>query len=661
MLEKIKKIILPIIIVITIMIGAYTVGDDVESYTYKIDNYTISIENNHSVINIPGYEQGDINNYQLPIKSLKFIYPNGYNISSIHVVYRNEDIINIKEPLISINDSCLYTYENYYNGEHVNYDNGYPILNINIEPIQIINETHLKIYKYATVFVTYNKDEVSRELLSKNTIDVENSKWLETYDEIPLDNTYEGGLCDSSDNIDYVIVTNSNLKDSFEILRSHRENYSNLICKIVLIEDILSCSDYTGVDDAERLREFCKDAYLDWNTQYILLGGDWENNKPDRQIIPCRIFTVDDISYSYDTMPCDLYYSNLDGDWKYNDMWGGGKYGNNDYDSELLIGRIPVWTSEQVNNSVNKIIWYDNCNDEEWLRSPIFCGGSLGWTSTSKQYMEELRLGSSYGDGFEDWNNKNGNILDLSNTYYEADYPTESDTVNAWKDKINANEASIINHLDHGSYTNTLSLGTGSVLTNTKYPIAISGACLSGRYTNYAAGSVSFLGNEHQCSLIILNTGYGWGSSSSTNGATQYLHRFIWDYIFNSPEDEWQLSKALDYARDKITQTLSYKSFAWTYSWYSLQLFGDPAMKLKFDSNNEIELDAGHNYMNYSGTNTTLKDIALDIDIGVDEYVAVLDNTTWYYWIGNFSTDDFNYNVNNGDYIDIYLQTGRWW
>lgn len=378
--------------------------------------------------------------------------------------------------------------------------NGYPVKTIQVFPLRY-HPVNRQLYFYGKlkVTVTYTVDEgsfseKSHRFLRKDQHDVQRVKELVLNDEMVdsyteddggevrmstasfndgdtafLGDSYVDGLCDATDSFDYVIVTSDSLSDTtghmfnWSDLLSHRQSLDGLSGCIVTVEEITSCADYfnetvTFNDSAAQLREFCKDAYLDWNTEYILLGGDWESGTSSRQIVPCRIMTDVDESGSYDTMPSDLYFSNLDGDW-YDDsegVWGGGRYAANDKLSELSVGRIPVWDAEMVSNAVQKIIWYDNCNDETFLRSAGFLGGDLGWSSTSKEYMEEIRVGDgSFSEytGFEEWNTAFPDYeIDTSERYYDADYDTESDAVNAWKRAINNGNMSLISHLDHGSW-----------------------------------------------------------------------------------------------------------------------------------------------------------------------------------------------------------------
>ena len=430
-----------------------------------------------------------------------------------------------------------------------------------------------------------------------------------TSDEAILGSSYPGGLCNAVDRYEYVIVTsedltdNSNYEYNWSDLLNHREQQDGFTGRIVTIEDIISCSDYGNTssifdDDAACLREFCKDAYLDWNTVYILLGGDWEEGNSSRQIVPCRILTdLDENSSGYNTMASDLYFSNLDGDW-YDDeenVWGGGRNGANDKYSELAVGRIPVSTPAHVSNIVQKIIWYDTCQDDEWLSSAAFLGGDLGdWASTSKDYMEELRNGegsfSEYA-GFEEWNAAfPGYEIDTSHRYYDADYDTESDAVNAWKQAINTNQFSLISHLDHGSRYNTLSLGSGSDLSNSHFFLGTSQACLSGRYTDGWSGSESFLceNNSRGGFAMVLNTGYGYGSSLGTHGASQLHHKIWWDYFFANQTttfEHWRLGSAMRYSKDRFSDIIDSCSHSYCYVWYSWNLFGDPAQNIRITTN----------------------------------------------------------------------------
>lgn len=547
--------------------------------------------------------------------------------------------------------------------------NGYLIETIHLYPLRYkpLNQ-QLKFHGKITIEVTFIYDDTKtyhhNQFLRINQDDKQrvkdliiNSEMIDTYFSEPenqlnggrfsltrsdkdtplLDELYPGGLCLPTETIEYVIITSNDLSETtgysynWSDLINHRQQHDGLNGCIVTIEDIDDCNDYYNEtllfnDSAAHLREFCKDAYLDWNTQYILLGGDWQTNTESRQIIPCRIMTDRDESGSYNTMPSDLYFSNLDGDWYYepDNIWGGGAYAANDKLSELAVGRIPVWNAEMISNAVHKIIWYDSCSNESFLQSAGFLGGNLGWTSTSKQYMEEIRIGNgsfSEYDGFEEWNTAFPQYdLNTAGRYYEADYQTESDAVNAWKNAINNNELCLISHLDHGFWSNTLSLGDGSGLTNSHYFIGTSQACLSGRYTSGLSGATSFLSNweNRGAFAMVLNTGYGYGSRYSTAGKSQLQHKIWWDYFFKNQTttfDNWRLGPAMQYTKDTFSAYIDSLSHVYSYVWYSWNLFGDPAQQIRINTeeNNQPNIHSALPANNETNVNINLSQLSIVI------------------------------------------------
>ena len=459
-----------------------------------------------------------------------------------------------------------------------------------------------------------NSDKKFIETLVENPDEIDSyvqADQLKTSDH-PFD--YPEGICVPEDNYDYVIITNDELRDAtgfsynWSDLISHRQRYSNLSGTIVTVEEIDACSTYWNSssifnDTQAHIREFCKDAYHDWGTEYVLIGGDWDST-PGNQIVPFRLFTDALETEEYDNMACDMYYSHLDGDWYDTDtgLWGGGKEsGANDLYSELNVGRITVYDAQTVSNAVYKIINYDTNEslNQSLLRSAAFWGGNLGWSVTSKEYMEEIRLGTdTYRTftGFEEWSNERPEYaLDTSERLYHYDLGL------GYKDyfhsSVENDVASVINHLDHTFWNVPLGMSDWDDRYNTKPFLAVSQGCLSGRFQEGDSACEQLMceyQNRHAYALIM-NTGYGYGSGISTNGATQYIISYFWDYFFNNQSQNpgnWQLGKALSYARDKIASVVESRSHAWCYSWYSIHLFGDPAQLFRLDevTNEPVEI-----------------------------------------------------------------------
>ena len=600
--------------------------------------------------------QSDEGSPSLPVYTARILIPYGKSVSKVqvsagHSKKVSHDFVNNPvlpeqkhyplsmkptENVVIINKTRYNSIEPvnkklFVEGE-VGYCRGYEIYTVYLNPVVYIPKTgKLSYYTDMTVKVhlTDKQDSLYDEAYlflrgtesDKSLIDstVENPQDIESYDfDMPLDGDspleYLNGLCDPSDNYQYVIITSESLKDTngykynWSDLISHRQSFSGLSGIIVTVEEIDACTDYwneTAVynDTQAHIREFLKDAYNDWGTQYVILGGDWDSSN---QIVPYRLFTDRYESGTYDTMACDKYYSHLDGTWYYSSqsIWGGGKgSGVNDYYGELYVGRIAAYNASMVSNAVYKIINYDTNESltDEWLSTASFGGGDLGWTSTSKQYMEEIRLGTdTYRTftGFEEWNSANPSyLIDTSERLYHADLGSSYTT--SFSNSIKNDNASMINHIDHSSWNTPFGLTNWLYRYNTKPFFGYTQGCLAGRFHSGYSGSEQLMcrHEERHAYALILNTGYGYGSTSSTNGQSQYIHAFFWDYFFNEQEnnqENWQLGKAFVYSADKMASKFESSSAAWCYAWYSAHFFGDPAQTLRLSNskNKAVELSS---------------------------------------------------------------------
>ena len=118
-----------------------------------------------------------------------------------------------------------------------------------------------------------------------------------------------------------------------------------------------------GRDNAERVRNYMKECYRFGGT-YFILGGD-DYTVPVRYGIPldCTPYTVIDEN---DSIPCDLYFSDLTGDWDcdYGPNNGDGYWGELTHDdpdcfSEVFVGRITALNAFEVENWVTKALHYE--------------------------------------------------------------------------------------------------------------------------------------------------------------------------------------------------------------------------------------------------------------------------------------------------------------
>jgi hypothetical protein len=168
---------------------------------------------------------------------------------------------------------------------------------------------------------------------------------------------------------EYLVITSGELAPSFYPFVVWK-NQKGLLTEIVLIEDILAR--YSGVDDAERLREYLKEAHTA-GAKWVLLGGD-EDIIPIRYAYPGNVSSAQALRYQQVT---DMYFADLTGDWNVDgdETWGEYLQDSPDIFPEVYVGRLPVESSADVEAWVNKELLYEtnpNHGDFSYLTRGLF-------------------------------------------------------------------------------------------------------------------------------------------------------------------------------------------------------------------------------------------------------------------------------------------------
>jgi len=534
-------------------------------------------------------------------------------------------------------DSDLLYPSDIHDGYHVGYSHGYAILDITLNPVRYFpGDGRLFYYPELTVTITLKDNGEINQFFRNDPEDkswvemlVYNPEMTETYtDNLPIFD-YPGGLCDPSDDYDYVIITTTrNGLDYWETSGSIPYNWKSLMdkheqddgleCTLVTIQEITACSDYHSSDplfnDLEaHIREFCKDAYEDWGTQYIFIGGDDE-------WIPAR-----HMKYAHEgKVDSDIYWSNLDKTFNddHDSHWGEeGDLGFDLY-SELFIGRITCDTPQDVSNWMTKSFYYADATDKGYLENAAFYGGDTTWPCQGDDFIDygaikgtdnwlgprpgahgpyPSWLGFNYG--FETWNDANpGNEYNLS-VKWTAEPPnpgwrggSESVAVAEFKNAINNDQVTLISGIAHANAKMSLDVGMSSWEANyhnTKPFFIHDFGCHCGDMDKEDDGvlhSMLFHSDTELAFACVYNTCYGWGSYEDTNSSSALQQKLFWDYFFDVANNSgstmnWQLGKAMAYSKNTMAPTIN-----WTYSgapgsWRAIiqgcLLFGDPAQRIK--------------------------------------------------------------------------------
>jgi hypothetical protein len=168
---------------------------------------------------------------------------------------------------------------------------------------------------------------------------------------------------------EHVTITASTLVSSFASLGQCIHDDLGLSDTTVTTEYIYS--HYPGRDNPEKIRNFIRYAYQNWGTTHILLGGDVDK-------VPCRyafVIITTRVPPESTFMPCDLYYSDLDGDW---DRDGDGLFGeledSCDMYPDVHVGRVGASDAGTAGNFVQHFLTYVHNPNAPYLRRNLLSG-----------------------------------------------------------------------------------------------------------------------------------------------------------------------------------------------------------------------------------------------------------------------------------------------
>ncbi|MGC9337742.1 MAG: C25 family cysteine peptidase [Candidatus Cloacimonadia bacterium] len=330
------------------------------------------------------------------------------------------------------------------------------------------------------------------------------------------------------------------------------------------------------------------DAYQNWGTLWLLLGGDI-NQVPYRTAF--AMISEAGLSPNEDEIPCDLYFSDLDGDWNAN---GNSVYGEIedeiDMYPDVFVGRASVENTDEATAFVNKIITYEKTPPTDYQLDMLFLAMIL-WpdpytdSGIGKNYIDDMYV----PDRFDP----------ITKLYQSLDNETYENVMAALNDGQN-----IVNHNGH-AWTNVMGIGNNYLSINDMdelingpaysilysigcWPAAFDYDCIAEHFlTNPDGGGVAFIGNSR----------YGWGSPG--NPVYGYSDRFDQEFfrqLFHN--NIYHIGNTLATEKSTYVPLAGEKN---VYRWceYEVNLLGDPELPIWTDTPQELvvtfpdELPAG--------------------------------------------------------------------
>lgn len=117
---------------------------------------------------------------------------------------------------------------------------------------------------------------------------------------------------------------------------------------------------FTGVDNAEKVRNYIKHCYQTAGGTYFILGGD-DYFVPIRYCIAKDSVFPEQQLFCRDSIPCDMYFSDLTGNWNTGSdfYWGETRRDSADRFPEVFVGRITAYNTQEVQNWATKALHYE--------------------------------------------------------------------------------------------------------------------------------------------------------------------------------------------------------------------------------------------------------------------------------------------------------------
>jgi hypothetical protein len=579
-----KKTILLVILILPVLISAINLNIEEPVITGNL------FQNELPQIMTPGQPA-------IPYIPIKVLLPMGQKLTSVNVEFTDLTVMRsvkyidhvrkiqpISQPTPDNTPKDQTIYSKNANFPKMNYEllgtqrvKGYDLVIINIYPYKFNPVTRIVTW-FQTVEITINST------FENDVYDTQNKMMIESYKTdlekmiINPENLYNYNktysnssrtLVSSDDPYTMIVITDEEREPYLQDFVDWKNDH-DILTSTFLTSDIYT--EYTGVNDQEKIKNFIIDAYETYSgtsspLEYVLLGGDDE-------IIPIRTVFIDTGWGTYDyNMPCDLYYGCLDNNWDGN---GNGIYGEVEDDVDLIpevsVGRFPAETLEEFENVFNKTSFYV---DNQTVSDDIICliGENLN--------NNPLTWGGDYKDEVADL------VPSLDADYhvtrlYQREGTYSSETV---RDAINSG-LSVINHMGHSNENMVFGQTTGSVnnYTNTNYGFAYTQGCYPAAFDELTSSANESIGEnliiyEHGLYAFIGNTRYGWYMPGSTDGPSQYYDIAFFEAMFN--DNQRQLGKSLSQSRaELVNMALGSGVMRWVH--YEIVILGDPSVEVKY-------------------------------------------------------------------------------
>ncbi len=400
-----------------------------------------------------------------------------------------------------------------------------------------------------------------------------------------VDNTEALPAVDESaaagDGYEYLIITRENYEDDLAPLRDFY-NRRGFLTAIMTLENI--DLNYSGIDLADKIRWAILDAYIYERVTHVLLAGDSDNGLYDMPHRGLYCTVESSVLYETNNIPADLYYASLDGNWNADGDTLWGEPGEEDFYSDVAVGRITFDDEAEAAAIINKITMYQE--------SPVVsqCDNAL----MLGEHLDTDPL--TYGGDEMDQLIGTWDIHGFTTTGIPASFDiTKLYDRDITYDKLDIYAAitagsHLVSHAGHSSYTYVMKMYNGNILTENftndgvtaNFLVINSYGCSAGGFDFNDCIAEEMLALATCASAFVGNSRYGWFTEGTTNGPSNHFQREFFDAIFT--EGITTLGEANVRSKDETVPFIDlpdeYEPGAHRWCFYCLNVLGDPAMDI---------------------------------------------------------------------------------
>jgi len=376
---------------------------------------------------------------------------------------------------------------------------------------------------------------------------------------------------------EYLIITPQSLAAAFEPLAQFKTTIG-VPASIVTTEFI--DMNYSGVDQAQRIRFFLRDIYDGGAPTWVLLGGDAAQ-------VAARNCWATAEGYVGDPA-ADIYFMDMNDTAPGADSWdhdGDGIWGEigqdiMDYHPDYFAGRAPCENASEVGIFVSKVMAYsmpsirDVRDTDPWYTSMGFTTGILWYApycpgSAGKEKIDTLYTPPAWQP-----------VIKHYDGYGTQSYAATMEMLNAGMQ--------LVNHAGHGAETlvdigpaylqNSDFMGLTNISAHGRVSIWDTIACLSGAFDTSECLAEAWVTSPNGGGFCMMNTRYGWGEPSDPGNQWSDLvdQQFFADFFV---QDMYHLGEAAAMAWDAYIPLIGSDTH---YDWIakSITCFGDPELPM---------------------------------------------------------------------------------